>query len=440
MKRKIIPLLLLGIMLPMLIIQVDAVLFPSVKGYVKDINGARISGAKVTMTYNGIYQDSCETNSDGEYSVRINEPIFGSTKLRVLVKYEADKFQTRTLGLLLGKYGVYKVVTLYEPIDETPPAQVTGLTATALSDTEIRLSWDENTESDFSYYNIYRSDLDGARLDYCFGESYTDSELFPETTYTYQVTAVDKLVNEGTPSDPASATTEMDATPRSYAIIIGIGTYQDSSEFTETYGDNDADMWDDLFTLIGYTHITVLKNSQATESNIETAIDDIANIMRDQDKLAIIFSGHGGYDSYGQWFYTYESDAETTGMFCDDELAGLLNGMDASQLFIFMRSCYSGGFASEIINLGFSFTVYISTACHTTGVSWNCEVAGEYCGGWTYYLLYYANAYFDSNDEVYFNDEIIGAAEYAYIEEIGNNTGYETDDNPYHISGSTITL
>ncbi|TFG32249.1 hypothetical protein EU528_04075 [Candidatus Thorarchaeota archaeon] len=124
-------------------------------------------------------------------------------------------------------------------------------------------------------------------------------------------------------------------------------------------------------------------------------------------------------------------------MFCDDELAGLLDGMDASQLFIFMRSCYIGGFSAEILSLGLSFPVYISTACQPTGVSWNSEI--EYCGGWTYHFLYYAEACYDVKGYVFFNDEIIGAAESAYINEIDDNVSYTTACNPYHTSGE-ITL
>ncbi|TFF68225.1 hypothetical protein EU520_00690 [Candidatus Thorarchaeota archaeon] len=99
------------------------------------------------------------------------------------------------------------------PPDTTPPAKVTGLTATAVSHTQIDLNWDANTEVDLDHYNVYR---DGVKIAETGNTYYSDSGLSPETTYTYEVSAVDTAGNEGTKSDPASATTDpepADTTP-----------------------------------------------------------------------------------------------------------------------------------------------------------------------------------------------------------------------------------
>ena len=88
--------------------------------------------------------------------------------------------------------------------DTTPPAKVTGLTATAVSSSQIDLTWDANTESDLSQYKIYR---DGVYIAQTTGTSYSDTGLAASTAYTYQVSAVDTSGNEGQLSDSASATT-----------------------------------------------------------------------------------------------------------------------------------------------------------------------------------------------------------------------------------------
>ncbi|MHA1330063.1 MAG: lamin tail domain-containing protein [Candidatus Hodarchaeales archaeon] len=93
--------------------------------------------------------------------------------------------------------------------DTTPPAQVTGLTATAVSGSQIDLTWDANSEVDLDYYNIYR---DGVFLTTTTQTSYSDTGLTSETTYTYEVSAVDTSGNEGLKSSAASATT-LDITP-----------------------------------------------------------------------------------------------------------------------------------------------------------------------------------------------------------------------------------
>ena len=39
--------------------------------------------------------------------------------------------------------------------DTTPPAQVTGLTVSTVSSSQLNLAWNKVTASDFNHYNIY---------------------------------------------------------------------------------------------------------------------------------------------------------------------------------------------------------------------------------------------------------------------------------------------
>jgi len=89
--------------------------------------------------------------------------------------------------------------------DTTPPAPPSGLSATAISSSRIDLSWTPNTEGDLEYYNVYRSDV--GLIGSPVGNSYSDTGLSAETTYTYEVTAVDTSDNESGHSVDASATT-----------------------------------------------------------------------------------------------------------------------------------------------------------------------------------------------------------------------------------------
>ncbi len=90
------------------------------------------------------------------------------------------------------------------PPDTTPPAQVTGLTVTTVSSTQLDLSWNAVSDPDLSYYNIYR---DGVLIATTTATTYSDTGLTPSTTYTYEVSAVDTSGNEGQKSAPASGTT-----------------------------------------------------------------------------------------------------------------------------------------------------------------------------------------------------------------------------------------
>lgn len=95
-------------------------------------------------------------------------------------------------------------------VDNTPPAQVTGLTVNTVSSSELGLFWDANTETDLDHYSVYRSTTSGGPYDLIASpttNSYSDTGLAASTTYYYTVTAIDVVGNEGASSSEASSTT-----------------------------------------------------------------------------------------------------------------------------------------------------------------------------------------------------------------------------------------
>jgi len=93
-------------------------------------------------------------------------------------------------------------------VDPIPPAQVTDLTVTTVSSSQLNLAWTAN--SDASHYNVNRSTTSGSSYALIASpttNSYSDTGLAPLTTYYYTVSAVDSSDNEGTASDEASGTT-----------------------------------------------------------------------------------------------------------------------------------------------------------------------------------------------------------------------------------------
>jgi len=123
-----------------------------------------------------------------------------------------------------------------------PPAAPTGLTATAVSSSQINLDWADNSESDLSHYNVYRSTTTGS-----YGEqiasnvttsSYSDSELAAGTTYYYVVTAVDTATKESDYSEEASDTTEGGSVEPPAAPTNLMATAVSSSHIDLTWQDN----------------------------------------------------------------------------------------------------------------------------------------------------------------------------------------------------------
>lgn len=89
--------------------------------------------------------------------------------------------------------------------DALAPTIPTGLSATAVSDSQIDLSWTASTDNvAVTGYKIYR---DSVFLTTVGGTTYSDIALAASTLYSYTVSAIDGSGNESAQSAPASATT-----------------------------------------------------------------------------------------------------------------------------------------------------------------------------------------------------------------------------------------
>ncbi|MFC1701125.1 fibronectin type III domain-containing protein, partial [Patescibacteria group bacterium] len=127
--------------------------------------------------------------------------------------------------------------------DTEPPTIPANLSATAISTTQIDLLWDESTDNiGVEGYKIYRDtiEIDDIVSSGSPTESYSDTGLNPDTTYTYNVSAYDAESNESnqSTSDFATTLTEgADTTPpyRDDGFPIGIlssGTTQTTLSLT----------------------------------------------------------------------------------------------------------------------------------------------------------------------------------------------------------------
>jgi len=91
------------------------------------------------------------------------------------------------------------------PPDTQAPTIPTNLTATAISSSQIDLSWTASTDNTaVAGYKIYRG---GTLLTTSVNTSYSGTGLAESTTYTYTVSAYDSANNESSQSTSASATT-----------------------------------------------------------------------------------------------------------------------------------------------------------------------------------------------------------------------------------------
>ena len=104
------------------------------------------------------------------------------------------------------RYGAGSLIT-----DTTPPTIPTNVNATAVSSSQINLSWGNSTDNiGVSGYKIFRA---GTLLTSVTGTTYQNTGLSPSTTYSYTVAAYDAVGNTSGQSTIASAATQAVTTP-----------------------------------------------------------------------------------------------------------------------------------------------------------------------------------------------------------------------------------
>ncbi|MGP8324046.1 MAG: DUF2341 domain-containing protein, partial [Methanosarcinaceae archaeon] len=150
-----------------------------------------------------------EFNNQSDVSVFA---IFSSTETNISCAIAGGACQTNVCSIYVNcapidglcDTGYCCSVTCSE--DTTAPSVPTNLSATALSMTEIDLSWTTSIDDmDVTGYKIYR---DSVEIDTTTNTTYSDIGLSQSTTYTYTVSAYDAIPNTSAQSSSAQATTE----------------------------------------------------------------------------------------------------------------------------------------------------------------------------------------------------------------------------------------
>jgi chitodextrinase/predicted transglutaminase-like cysteine proteinase len=149
----------------------------------------------------GLIWESSDFENDGTHPSQSGEEKVGSMLIDFFLNSSYMK-------------GWFTTNSTPPPVDTTPPSAPNNLQATAVSSSQIDISWDASTDSStgsgqatgVTGYRIYR---DGSLLTTQNSQltTYSDTELSPSTTYTYTVSAIDASGNESGQSDTASVTT-----------------------------------------------------------------------------------------------------------------------------------------------------------------------------------------------------------------------------------------
>lgn len=160
------------------------------------------------VRYSGTMRET-DTLDSQDVTMQINTSAeAGNNRIRYVCYESGGKAETGYLD-----HAYLNITYSYVP-DTTPPAQVTGVTMTPVSCSQLDVSWTANPESDIDLYNVYRrSETSGFTLVASpTTNSYSDTGLTANITYYYKITAVDNSSNEGEASDEKSGTTTADST------------------------------------------------------------------------------------------------------------------------------------------------------------------------------------------------------------------------------------
>ena len=149
--------------------------------------------------------------------------------------------------------------------DTTPPSTPTNLTATAVSSTQIDLSWTASTDNvAVTCYKIFR---DGAEVATVTTITHQDTGLTPDTTYKYQVSACDAAGNNSGKSNEAQAKTlpgSAGTTTLNFNMLLhGIGVAGDNANPQGGTQDPIHDQWPIIIQLENNTGNVWMLNGTA---------------------------------------------------------------------------------------------------------------------------------------------------------------------------------
>jgi len=109
----------------------------------------------------------------------------------------------------------------------------TGLAGNAVSSTRIDLTWDPSTDTGGSGLAGYRVYRDGVEIGTTSVDTYSDTALTPDTTYTYAVSSYDNATIESYQSSPpVDVTTLSGGGGTIIRVNAGGGEYTDGSGHT----------------------------------------------------------------------------------------------------------------------------------------------------------------------------------------------------------------
>lgn len=138
---------------------------------------------------------------------------------------------------------------------------------------------------------------------------------------------------------------------KNHLLVVGINTYQYWPKLNNAVKDAN-DIVSVLMTkyTFEFSNITVLKDEQATRSNMYKALRGLIEKISPQDNLVVYFSGHGFFDellSEGYWI-PVDAEVNSTGDYISNtEILKILSNINSQHTFLIADACFSGALFAD---------------------------------------------------------------------------------------------
>lgn len=176
--------------------------------------------------------------------------------------------------------------------------------------------------------------------------------------YTLDRTLEYGLWNRGALERPLAPPAPSARPPRVWVLSVGINAYPALSALR--YAEQDAlryaGLHQQLNQLSDTRHVKLLLGSQATRSQIITALHEVGQQMQAQDWFFFFFSGHG----LAKGIIPYDGDATDSLSISYEQLHHLLTHAKAAKVFAVVDACHAGQLHQDIEALYRGPSVYRS--------------------------------------------------------------------------------
>lgn len=141
------------------------------------------------------------------------------------------------------------------------------------------------------------------------------------------------------------------AKARNFLFVVGINDYEYWPKLNNAVKDAN-DITGILLKQYNFDfgNVTILKNEQATRSNIYKSLRSLIEQVTPQDNLLIYFSGHGYFDgtiNEGYWIPVDAKVNDSGDYLSNSDILKLIGNIDSQHTFLIADACFSGSLFSE---------------------------------------------------------------------------------------------